>query len=142
MNCIFLDQISNEYSSFHLNHSEFPVSSNYNKIEEILFKMTEETLKNYLGKQNMLPFIRALRNSDFFNLKLINKTRKDLINFISDCIIKFNESELICFFEEFINKTQFKDCEINSFMKIYENKIEKQSKFLYIHLIFLIRFFV
>jgi len=123
-----LDQISDEYSSFYLNHSDFPVSSSYMFFEDDLLKTTESILKSFIGKQNKLILIRSMKDMEFMGLKLINKSQRKFNNIISDNILVQCESELYVQFEEFLIKNSLLDRNSNIFNKIVDVREEEKSR--------------
>jgi len=123
-----LDQISDEYSSFYLNHSDFPVSSSYMFFEDDLLKTTESILKSFIGKQNKLILIRSMKDMEFMGLKLINKSQRKFNNIITDNILVQCESELYVQFEEFLIKNSLLDRNSNIFNQIVDVREEEKSR--------------
>ena len=123
-----MDQISDEYSSFYLNHSDFPVSSSYMFFEDDLLKTTESILKSFIGKQNKLILIRSMKDMEFMGLKLINKSQRKFNNIITDNILVQCESELYVQFEEFLIKNSLLDRNSNIFNKIVDVREEEKSR--------------
>jgi hypothetical protein len=123
-----LDQISDEYSSFYLNHSDFPVSSSYMFFEDNLLKSTESILKSFIGKQNKLILIKSIKDMEFMGLKLINKSQRKFNNIISDNILAQCERELYVQFEEFLIKNSLIDRNSNIFNHIIDVSEEEKSR--------------
>lgn len=123
-----MDQISDEYSSFYLNHSDFPVSSSYMFFEDDLLKTTESILKSFIGKQNKLILIRSMKDMEFMGLKLINKSQRKFNNIITDNILVQCESELYVQFEEFLIKNSLLDRNSNIFNQIVDVREEEKSR--------------
>lgn len=124
-----MDQISDEYSSFYLNHSEFPVNSTYMFFEDNLLKTTDNVLKSFIGKQNKLNLIRSIKDMDFIGLKLINKSQRKYNEIVTSSIFSQCENDLFVQLDEFLIKNSFLDRNSNIFNHIIEvNEEEKNSK--------------
>jgi len=123
-----LDQISDEYSSFYLNHTEFPVCSSYKLFEENLLKSTDLIIKNSLGKQNKMNLIRSIREMEFLDLKLINKTQKNFNSIFIENILNQSENDLIICFDEFLIKNKLLDRNSNIFNKVVEINEEDRNR--------------
>lgn len=132
-----MDQISDEYSSYYLNHSEFPVSSSYKLFEENLLKSTDFIIKNSLGKQNKMNLIRSIRELEFMDLKLINKTQKNFNSIFIDNILIQSENDLILCFDEFLIKNKLLDRNSNIFNKIVEINDEDRNRKLFLIIYYL-----
>lgn len=131
INNIFLDQISDEYSSFYLNHTDFPVSSSYMFFEENILKTTDGIIKGFTAKQNKLNLIRSIKDMEFLGLKLINKTQKNFNYLVSENILAQSEAELYVQFDEFLIKNSLLDRNSNIFNQIIEvSQEDKNRKFI------------
>src|SRR4051812_45591291 len=116
-----LDKISNEYSVFYINDSQFPISQSYQIYENNTVKILEKILKSYFHKANKLELIRYFRNSDFINLKLINRTRKRLIETICTIISKICEDEIYMVYKEYLVSNIFTTKDAEMFLKAFDS---------------------
>ncbi len=143
-----MDQISNEYSVFYLNHSEFPLTSNansnnnnnynnnnnfYKEFESNLLKIADNVIKSHMKmpKFNKFNFLRQLKNNDFFNLKIINRTKKLFLSCLLQNFKSIIEADLFILFEDYLNKNNKPtEKELDFYYDIYDsnNIQEKQSK--------------
>jgi len=115
-----LDQISDEYSSFYLNHSDFPVCSSFQSIENNFYKATDTIMRTYIGKQNRLSLIRSIRDMEFLDLKLINKTQKQFNNIVIENILNQCENDIYLCFDEFLIKNNLLDRSSNIMNQIID----------------------
>jgi hypothetical protein len=81
-----------------------------------------------MRKQNKLDLLNFFKTSDFFNTKFINRTKKRLIEVITQNLVTMSEKELINFYEEFLSKNEFKFQEAELYLKTYDTQNERTSK--------------
>lgn len=88
-------------------------------------------IKCHFKYTDKLILIQYLKTSDFIQTKLINRTKKRLIDLISDMIMSLCESEIIYMFKEFISANQFNKENAIMYMKAFDISFqEKQGKIL------------
>lgn len=129
---MFLDQISNEYSVYYLNYTDFPVSCYYKDFESNLIKIADGVIKSNLQKinnsSNKSNFLNQIKENDFFDLKLINKTKKLFRNIILENIKNQIEGDIFILFDEYLAKTKPSEKDIDYYFYNYECNQDKQSK--------------
>lgn len=81
----------------------------------------------YFQKQNKLELIRFFINNEFFNSKFINRTKKRLVEIISDSIIKLCSEELNVIFREYLQSNCFTSKDAEAFLKVADSSQEKSS---------------
>jgi hypothetical protein len=82
----------------------------------------------YFEKTNKLPLIHYLKSSEFINFKLINRTKKKLIETVSQIILSQCEIEMMGIFQDYLlsNNFVYKDAEM--FLKSFDFFEDKKSK--------------
>ena len=107
---LLVDQISNEYSVFYLNSSEFPITSYYQILEKRLLDVISEATKDYIEKKRntkeLLDFFLFFRDNDFLNTRFINVTKVKIANHIADILYSEAKKELIEIFEKYLKEYQ------------------------------------
>jgi hypothetical protein len=74
-----------------------------------------------------LSLIKYLRNQDFINSKLINRSKNKIIEAISLAINKQCEEEIIIIFKEYLVQNIFTESDAEIYFKCYNLEDEKQS---------------
>jgi hypothetical protein len=138
LSVILLDGISNEYSIFYVNDTQFPVSQTYQIIENHIVQTIEYLIhlifRNFIQscfkKLNKVELIRFFRNSDLFNGKLINRTKKRLHEVVCNNIVQMCEQELSYVYEEYLTNNLFNKADAELYIKSFDYSREKSSKVL------------
>jgi hypothetical protein len=119
---------------FYLNHSEFPIAINtintintntnsnininhisnpntytnsfYKEFENNLLKIADNIIKSQMkiSKFNRFNFLSQLLSNDFFDLKIINRTKKLFLTILLDNFKTHIEADLFILFEDYLNK--------------------------------------
>jgi hypothetical protein len=71
--------------------------------------------------------IKYLRSSDYFNTKIINRTKKRLIELISTDILTQCENEMVVMFRDFMQTNVFNNSDAEMFLKAFGFSEEKSS---------------
>jgi len=129
---MLLDKISDEYSVFYLNHSDFPVATStnfYKEFENNLLKISDNVIKSQMPKINKFNFLRQLQDNDFFNLKIINRTKKLFRENLIENIKSQIEADLLILFDDYLTRNNKPtEKELDFYCLNYDCTQEKQSK--------------
>jgi hypothetical protein len=82
----------------------------------------------YFEKTNKLTLIHYLKSNEFINFKLINRTKKRLIETVSQIILSQCEQEMMNIFQEYLVANQFTEKDAEMFLKSYDFTEDKKSK--------------
>jgi hypothetical protein len=78
-------------------------------------------------KINKIELIKFFKSWDILNNKLINRTKKRLIDVISTTIVKICESELDIIYEDYLTKNNFTKYDSNMFLRSLDYTRERNS---------------
>jgi hypothetical protein len=93
-----------------------------------MFYLFRKFLKSYFSKVNKLSLVRYLRSQEFINSKLINRTRKRIVESISEIIIDQCQTEIALIFKEYLVNNLFSEKDAEMYLKAFDSTEEKFSK--------------